>query len=111
MLSPARNHQTASNGIASAAEPSSDASRVPKPSAHPQGADLDERCALVAHRFQLTPREAEVLALLARGRTSPIIQEKLVVSQNTVRTHVRHIYAKLGVHSQQELINLVDDAG
>ncbi len=81
-----------------------------KPSGRPQSADLDERCAIVAHRFQLTPREAEVLALLARGRTSPIIQEKLVVSQNTVRTHVRHIYAKLGVHSQQELINLVDEA-
>ena len=110
VLSRARNHQTASDGIASAAEPSSDASRVPKPSVRPQGADLDERCALVADRFQLTPREAEVLALLARGRTSPIIQEKLVVSQNTVRTHVRHIYAKLGVHSQQELINLVDEA-
>ncbi len=52
-----------------------------------------------------------MLTLLARGRTSPIIQEKLVVSQNTVRTHVRHIYAKLNVHSQQELINLVDSAG
>lgn len=71
---------------------------------------LDERCERVARRYQLTPREADVLALLARGRTSPIIQEKLVVSQNTVRTHVRHIYAKLDVHSQQELINLVDAA-
>lgn len=80
------------------------------PDGRPQSTSLDERCALVADRFQLTPREAEVLALLARGRTSPIIQEKLVVSQNTVRTHVRHIYAKLGVHSQQELINLVDEA-
>lgn len=73
-------------------------------------ASLDERCTVVANRYQLTPREVEVLALLARGRTSPIIQEKLVVSQNTVRTHVRHIYAKLDVHSQQELINLVDAA-
>lgn len=66
---------------------------------------------MVAARYQLTPRERDVLGLLARGRTSPIIQERLVVSQNTVRTHVRHIYTKLGVHSQQELINLVDEAG
>lgn len=72
---------------------------------------IDQRCAAVACRYQPTPREGEVLTLLARGRTSPIIQEKLVVSRNTVRTHVRHIYAKLNVHSQQELINLVDSAG
>ena len=73
--------------------------------------DVDARCDVVAARYQLTPRERDVLGLLARGRTSPIIQERLVVSQNTVRTHVRHIYTKLGVHSQQELINLVDEAG
>ena len=48
--------------------------------------------------------------LLARGRTSPVIQEKLVLSHNTVKTHVRHIYAKLDVHSQQELISMVEEA-
>ena len=49
-----------------------------------------------------------MLRLLARGRTSPVIQEKLVLSHNTVKTHVRHIYAKLGIHSQQELIDIVE---
>ncbi|WP_251231140.1 helix-turn-helix transcriptional regulator [Adlercreutzia aquisgranensis] len=83
----------------------------PRADAPGESPTIDQRCAAVACRYQLTPREGEVLTLLARGRTSPIIQEKLVVSQNTVRTHVRHIYAKLNVHSQQELINLVDSAG
>ena len=36
------------------------------------------------------------------------IAEELVISENTVRTHVRHIYAKLDVHSHQELIDLVE---
>ena len=65
--------------------------------------------AQVAKRFGLTTRETEVFELLARGRTSPVIQEKLVLSHNTVKTHVRHIYAKLDVHSQQELISLVEN--
>ena len=36
------------------------------------------------------------------------IRDMLVLSRNTVKTHVQNIYAKLGVHSQQELIDLVE---
>lgn len=67
-------------------------------------------CAAVAEKHRLTARETEVFELLARGRTSPVIQEKLVLSHNTVKTHVRHIYAKLDMHSQQELISMVEEA-
>lgn len=72
---------------------------------------LEDNCRTVAERFGLTNRESEVLELLARGRTSPIIQEKLFLSHNTVKTHVRHIYSKMGIHSQQELIDIVEHAG
>ncbi|MEC4294727.1 helix-turn-helix transcriptional regulator [Adlercreutzia shanghongiae] len=72
-------------------------------------AGIERGCTAVAERFGLTSRESDVLALLARGRTSPVIQKKLTVSHNTVKSHVRHIYAKLDVHSQQELIDLVDE--
>ena len=65
-------------------------------------------CERVSHEYRLTPRETEILALLAHGRNAPYIQEKLVLSRNTVKTHVQNIYAKLGVHSQQELIDLVE---
>ncbi len=63
----------------------------------------------VAQAFRLTPRETEVLALLAKGRSSSFIAEHFCVSNNTVRSHVLHIYEKLDVHSRQELITLVEE--
>jgi len=71
---------------------------------------LEDRCATVARRCGLTAREAEVLLLLARGRNAQSIQDKLVVSRSTAKTHVRNIYGKLGVHTQQDLIDLVEGA-
>lgn len=56
----------------------------------------------------LTDREQEIFEYLARGRNVRFIQEALVVSYNTVKTHVSHVYAKLDVHSHQELIDLVE---
>ena len=69
---------------------------------------LDLACDAVASKYGLTARERDVLALLARGRTQPYIREALLLSKNTVSSHVQHIYAKLGVHSKQELIDLVE---
>jgi DNA-binding NarL/FixJ family response regulator len=51
---------------------------------------------------QLTPRELEVLQLLAQGAASPEIARRLGVSPNTVRTHVQGILTKLQVHSRLE---------
>ncbi len=45
--------------------------------------------------------------LLARGRNGNYIKDALTISYNTVKTHVAHVYDKAGVHSQQELIDLV----
>lgn len=70
-----------------------------------------ERCAQVAAAYQLTPREAEVFEMLARGRNREYIEERLSVSRNTVKAHVKHIYAKLDIHSHQELIDLVEGKG
>ena len=69
---------------------------------------FDERCAAIAAAYSLTPRELEVFRMLARGRDAAYIQEQLVVSRNTVKAHVKHIYAKLGIHSHQDLIDLVE---
>lgn len=65
-------------------------------------------CVGLANRFELTPREAEVLGYLARGRNVTFISDKLVVSSNTVRAHCKAIYRKLGVHSRQELLSVVE---
>lgn len=69
---------------------------------------FDDRLLKLAEDAHLTEREREVFGLLARGRNARYIQETLVVSYNTVKTHVSHVYAKLGVHSQQELIDVVE---
>lgn len=51
----------------------------------------------------LTPREAAVLELLQAGRSNGEIAAELHVGVETVRTHARHIYRKLGVRSRREL--------
>ena len=67
-----------------------------------------ERCQLTADLFLLSHRELEILYLLAKGRNAAFIQHELVISEGTVRTHMRNIYHKMGVHSQQELMDLVE---
>lgn len=68
---------------------------------------LGEAVAKIARIHNLTNRERDVLELWIQGRSVPYIQENLVISNNTVSTHVRHIYQKCGVHSRQELLDLV----
>ena len=55
----------------------------------------------------LTAREVEVLQLLCKGRSKSYIAESLFISENTVRSHSKHIYAKLDVHSKQEILDLI----
>lgn len=68
---------------------------------------IAQRCEQVADAYGLSPREREVFACMARGRTRAGIQEDLVLSGNTVKTHVAHIYGKLGVHDRQEMMALL----
>lgn len=60
-------------------------------------------------RYGLSAREAEILADFARGRSAASLAEKHVISLNTVKTHLRRIYEKTGVHSRQELLDLIDE--
>ena len=55
----------------------------------------------------LTTREQEVLDLLCTGLGAKAIGDKLFVSANTIRTHIRHIYEKLHVQSRVEAVNRV----
>lgn len=79
----------------------------PDPSAA-EPATIRERSLRVAEAYGLTPRETEVLELLASGRTVGVICDKLTISLNTARYHTKNIYSKLGVHSQQNLIDIVE---
>lgn len=51
---------------------------------------------------------AEIFVYLAKGRDVQFIANELVLSKNTVRTHVKNLFTKLDVHSRQELIDLVE---
>jgi predicted ATPase/DNA-binding CsgD family transcriptional regulator len=51
----------------------------------------------------LTPMELEVVRLAAAGLTNPAIGERLFISRGTVKTHLLHVFAKLGVHTRAEL--------
>jgi len=75
------------------------------------GPTVDQLCRKAARSLQatyaLSDRETEVAALLLAGRSRPFIRDELFISLNTVGVHVRKVYGKCGVHSQQELIDLV----
>lgn len=65
-------------------------------------------CEYLAEKYHLTQREREVLVLLAKGRTADYIAKALTLSHSTARTHIMHIYQKIGVNSQQRLMDLVE---
>ena len=71
-----------------------------------QEENLDGMVARIAAEGGLSARETEVLGYLARGRSQPYIRDALVLSKNTVASHVKHIYQKLNVHSRQELLDM-----
>lgn len=56
----------------------------------------------------LTPREQDVFALIAAGYTRSYIGKVLYISPDTVKVHARHIYAKLGIASKDELIRFAE---
>ncbi len=56
-------------------------------------------------RGLLTRRELEVVAMLAEGETNARIAQRLVVSEDTVKSHVKHILRKLGVHNRSQAVS------
>jgi predicted ATPase/DNA-binding CsgD family transcriptional regulator len=68
------------------------------------GASTRQRASAQTYPDTLTPREAEVVNLLASGLTDAQIAEKLVVSPRTVHSHLRSIYSKFGVTSRSAAI-------
>ncbi|MDR1358746.1 MAG: LuxR C-terminal-related transcriptional regulator, partial [Coriobacteriales bacterium] len=98
------------------------ASRTDTKDAHPSATEegspterrtripLRARCQLIGEYYKLSAREIDVFHLLACGRNAARVQEELIISPGTVNTHTRHIYQKLDIHTQQELIDLMQTA-
>ena len=68
----------------------------------------EERCEAVVLRFGLTQREAEAMRLASQGKSRSDIAQQWVVSENTVKYHLRNVYRKVGVHNARELSALVE---
>lgn len=79
----------------------------------PMGASAEGRIAIrvsdLSRAYNLSPREEEVLQLIAQGDTVAEIGDVLYVSQGTVKAHINHIYRKCGIHSKSELLELLND--
>jgi DNA-binding CsgD family transcriptional regulator len=67
------------------------------------------RCEKVSELYGLSPRERDVLVYLARGRNANHIQKELCVSPHTAKSHIYNIYRKLNIHSQQKLMDFVEE--
>lgn len=81
-----------------------------KPSGEPKRTDTPWRrtCRGIAELYKLSPRETEIFFLIAKGRNAEYVQQKLVISMHTAKTHIANIYHKLGVHSSQEMLSLIE---
>ena len=69
---------------------------------------LEERLFSLGLADPLSARECEVADLMRHGNTVATIARRLYISENTVRGHTKSIYRKLGIHSKQELIDLLN---
>ena len=78
-----------------------------KPASDGFDSQTENRIALLASSYGLSKREEEVAKLLSEGYSRPYIEKALYISKGTAKTHIHHIYQKLGVSSQDELIELV----
>ena len=69
--------------------------------------NLDDALKAFARSYGLTSRELEVVCFIVQGRSVPYIAQALTLSDNTVKTHIRHVYTKSGVHNRQEFLDLI----
>lgn len=66
---------------------------------------LQQHPTSTVNRYELTPREKEILSSLSKGNSYKLIAAQLDISIDTVRTHIKHIYDKLQVRSQTEAVS------
>ena len=71
-----------------------------------QHAQIDETVRWPGREIGLTERESELLSLLSTGMTNRELGGHLYISENTVKTQLRHLYAKLGVRNRAQAVSV-----
>lgn len=71
---------------------------------------IKQVCEEIAGRYLLSQRQTEVLYLLARGHNAAYIQDKLCITLSTAKSHIYNIYRKLDIHTQHELLAMVEES-
>lgn len=66
-------------------------------------------CERIVKAHGLTQREGEVLLMCVKGKKPAAIASELFIEVSTARTHIKHLYTKLDVHSSKELIGFVTE--
>lgn len=74
----------------------------------PAGSYLRRRLDDIGAHYGLSPRQCEILDLLARGRDTQYVMDRFTISRATAKTHVYNIYRKLDIHSRQDLYDLIE---
>ena len=74
-----------------------------------QNKAYERACESIVQDFGLTERQAEVMLYLGKGKNARYIQEKLTISEHTAKSHIYAIFGKMGIHSQQELLDIVEE--
>ena len=77
----------------------------------PAAPTYDEVLGRICEKFGLSPRERDVCVLLGRGRNRQFVADELGISLETAKTHATNVYRKLDVHSQQDLLDVIEMTG
>ena len=78
------------------------------PAVQPLSDSEETRLEEFAKNYGISKRELDVVRLLAKGRNVPFICDELFIAKSTVQTHIKNIYAKTGVSSRQELLDILE---
>lgn len=101
-----RRKSASSTNVVSGSVPADD---MPRAAGDKVEIAFKRRAAEIAALYGLTKREEEILLYVARGRSARVISEELFISENTTWSHIKRIYAKVGVHSKQAVLDLFEE--
>ena len=103
-----QNSESSPDQVKAASEEAPDINEAVEEAGNKRGS-FTRRCDELSEQFSLSTREREAFFYLAKGHNAAFLTEKLCISRSTAKTHINHIYKKMGIHTQQELLNMVED--